>query len=255
MDINGFKIKKGKIEKLWVIIGFSFCVAVILVILSFYIVFNKEKKIDINNSLKNMLSYHLKYNMIVYSNKNNNKYNVQEYYLNENNNESYRFDLENDFLKYSYILANNNIMIKKDNEINNYAKYEYISKLDNIFSINCYIKLYNIICNDTSNKYNKYFKIENVTKDNEQSIKISIKSDIVKDTDYIEKIENEYLKEFVKKCVQKENILSLEIIINLKDNLITNYYIYKGDKIHIEIEYSEFQINPKIGKKVFSFLT
>lgn len=247
MNINGFKVKGKKVQKIWVAIIIAVIVAVSLIITSFYLIFNSQNKINSQDLFK-FSSYYTKYNVITYSNKNQNTYTMEEYCKKENNNLKFRFNVISSNSSYSYIVTPDSFSIKSENQINEFNNYNYLQKNTNVLSLATFIEIYLSI--DNKIKENKIIdngaKLELEQRDDTISYNIIFESGKIDET-------NELYK-YKEALVNGMKISKLELIVDNKTKIPVEYIVYlESGKAYIDIIYSEFKINPKFEEKVFSF--
>lgn len=240
MNINFFRVRKYKIEKLWLILLFAFSMAILLIIISFYIVFGNSKNKYINKDVFECNSYYTKFNVTVFSNKNQNTYQMEEFFCKDGQNKKYRFNTINNELNYSYIINNNKYYISSDAQISKIDNYDSLLDINNIMSLSNFIELYNYLREHQNNtKIKNKIKIEENKKDNITLYRI-----------FFEDIKNNDEKIFEIYNIFK--ISSIELTID--DNKPIEYVIYNDNKCALfDITYIESEINKKIDEKVFSF--
>lgn len=247
MNINGFKVKGKKVQKIWVAIIIAVIVAVSLIITSFYLVFNSKNKIS-SQDLFDFSSYYTKYNVVTYSNKNQNTYTMEEYCKKENSNLKFRFNTISDNANYSYIVTPDSFSIKSENQINEFNNYNYLQKNTNVLSLATFVEIYKIV--DDKIKENKFsnngIKLELEQRDDITSYNIIFESTKIDET-------NELYK-YKEALVNGMKVSKLELIVDNKTKLPAEYIVYlESGKAYIDIVYDEFKINPKFEEKVFSF--
>ena len=248
MDIKGFKIKNQKIQKIWIIIFLALLVAIFLIGISFFIVFNNSSKITSNNDIFNLDSYYAKYSVVTYSNKNQNSYIIEEYCSKEKNNTKFRFNTMNKESNYSYIITNDTFSIKSNEQKNSFQNYESVQKNVNLLSISTYIDLYNNLKNGDNISSNKNNGINVSIEEKDKLISYKIKLE-----DKVNCLD-ENLNKYLNNLRDNVKVSSLELIIDKDKNIPIEYTVYReDDRAYIDITYSEFEINKKIDEKVFSF--
>ena len=150
MLIKTINIDKSK--RLWFIIICALFVAFLLIAISFFGIYNANS--NGSNEMKDIFdikNYNTKYSLTIFSNKTKNSYEVEEWYLYNNEEERYRFDFTNDLQdKISYIILNNEVRINNTREISKFDLREYSTSDRNIFSFSTFIFLYNYIQRETS---------------------------------------------------------------------------------------------------------
>ena len=87
-------ININKSKRLWIVILIAIIIAIILIITSFiYIYLKKDIKMD-KTELFDLKCYYTEYEFVIFSNKNQNRYYIKEWYSNEN--ESFKIEFENE---------------------------------------------------------------------------------------------------------------------------------------------------------------
>lgn len=256
MNIKGFRVKNQKVQKLWIILLIAITIALILIITSFFTIFSTPKNKFNKEELFNFNSYYTKYKIVTYSNKNQNTYMMEEYCLRDNEDTSFRFNTLNSNNNYSYIVTNNTFYIKSQNQINEFKNDNYdINFSTNILSlatfINIYEKISNIIDNNLfKENYGITTKVEE--KDEYISYKINLEAtDKLKEQEYISE---DSLNVYINKLAGDMKISALELILDKEKYIPKEYIIYTNDnKAYVDVIYEEFEFNPKIEEKVFSF--
>ena len=242
MRIMFFKnLNKDRNNKLAYIVFFCFCVAILLIVLSFYLV-NKAANSSKNildyvaeNSLEKLKSYNLEYDLTVFGNKTTNKYNLQEEYKKiDDINEYFKFNINSDNVtNFTYEFNNNSLKIYSKEQLNVYEIPNYNINKVNLYSLATFLNIYNEIksSNCNCNNYCNYIEYEN-----DIILEINFK-DICKDNESLKEY-NEILKN-VGMSVSK-----LELVLN-KDNMLPKKYIgySKEDKACFEIIYNKVQID------------
>ena len=247
MNINGFKVKGKKVQKIWIAIIIAVIVAVSLIITSFYLVFNSGHEVN-SQDLFDFSSYYTKYNVVTYSNKNQNTYIMEEYCKKENSNLKFRFNIISDNTNYSYIVTPDSFSIKSENQINEFNNYNYLQKNTNVLSLATFIEIYLTVDNKIKeNKFsNNGVKLELEQRDDTASYNIIFESAKID--------ENDELYKYKEALVNGMKVSKLELIVDNKTKLPAEYIVYlESGKAYIDIVYNEFKINPKFEEKVFSF--
>ena len=130
MIIKGFNFKSNKIFS---IILIAIIIAIILILVSFYLVhlnYKEKTKVDILDILdkKNILnakSYIAEYSLNIVSNKNQNNYDIKEMYENNEGNESFVFEIKNNNDIIYYKLKDNNLEISSTSQLNTFKLENY----------------------------------------------------------------------------------------------------------------------------------
>lgn len=234
MLIKTINIDKSK--RLWLIIICALFVAFLLIAISFFGIYNSN-----NNEIKDTFeikNYHATYSLTIFGNKTKNSYRVEEWYLNNNQDERYRFDFTNDLQdKISYIILNNEVRINNTKEISKFDLREYSTSDRNIFSFSTFIFLYNYIQRETScgNIESKIVndKIHYLIKLNENKIN-----------------EVEELKFLLKEGL---NLSSFEAVVDNKSKKVEQYVVLdEKENVVINVNYLKFDILDKFDEKIFA---
>ena len=260
MLIKGFNITLDKSKRLWIEIIGAVIIAITLIVLSFFIItsIKKEDKgsnIEDIGTLFNLDSYYCEYNVTIKSNKNQNIYNIKEYYLSESENENIRFDFEDDKKNniMTYIISNGTCKIKSENELNQFVISEgYSLKKKNLISISTFLGLFNKVKNvvDEVKTANECIKISTVEENQRKHFNIIFENNATGNNENIKNILNDYSDIADKKIGVKK----LELVIDKNTNIPTELLIYNDkNEVYIAIEYTKFIINEKIEKKLFNF--
>ena len=247
MNIKGFKIKKQKVQKIWIAIFLAVIIAIVLIITAFFLVFKQNKSSD-NKDLFDFKSYYTNYNIVTYSNKNQNIYMMEEYCMRENDKLRFRFNTINDTANYSYIVTPDSFSIKSDDQINELNNYNYIQENTNVLSLATFIDVYLAISNRIEgNTFNSSgTKIEVEQKNNTVSYSIIFENKKLSKDDSLYKYNNI--------LVNGMKISKLELVLNFNSKLPMEYIVYlDSGNAYVDITYNEFKINPKFDEKVFSF--
>ncbi len=243
MKIQILNIGKDKNKILWYIILGALLVAFILIVISMYNITGVKNNslIAKSKSIFDASKYSAKYNVEVISNKNTNKYIIEEEYKSEINNEdnskveSFKFITTNEIGdEITYIIENNNLKITSSNQINEYILSNYIVKKRNIFSIATFISLYN--------------EIEDINKDSTMECCAKIETEEYENKTLYRLIFNQpndncsicnKYSELFKAGIE---LKKLELIISNDTNLPVEYIAYdKNNKAYIDIIYEYFE--------------
>lgn len=232
-----FVFSKG--NKLVRVILMALMVAFFLIGISFYIImFKKDARTKVSNrDLFEITKYYCEYEMNVFSNKNQNLYNVKEAYLNEEDSSYLRFDFEGGSLKFSYIVAPNFIGIKSKDQINSLILKDYNNENLNLQSLSTF-----------------FFLKKHITDKNENSEECNL-SEIVQDNNLIYRINiNNDCDEYKKLLGENLDIKMLELVVDKNTNLPIEYIVYtKDEKVYLDINYKKFEINSNFDMKIFDF--
>lgn len=237
MLIKTINIDKSK--RLWFIIICALFVAFLLIAISFFGIYNANN--NGSNEMKDIFdikNYNTKYSLTIFSNKTKNSYEVEEWYLYNNEEERYRFDFTNDLQdKISYIILNNEVRINNTKEISKFDLKEYSTSDRNIFSFSTFIFLYNYIQRETScgNIESKIVndKIHYLIKLNENKIN-----------------EVEELKFLLKEGL---SLSSFEAVVDNKSKKVEQYVVLdEKENVVINVNYLKFDILDKFDEKIFA---
>lgn len=237
MLIKTINIDKSK--RLWFIIICALFVAFLLIAISFFGIYNANS--NGSNEMKDIFdikNYNTKYSLTIFSNKTKNSYEVEEWYLYNNEEERYRFDFTNDLQdKISYIILNNEVRINNTKEISKFNLNEYSTPDRNIFSFSTFIFLHNYIQKETS-----YGNIE---------------SKIINDkTHYLIKLNKNNINEIEElKFLLKEglNVCSFEVVIDNNSKKVEQYVVLdEKQNVVISVNYLKFDILDKFDEKIFA---
>lgn len=262
MLIKGFNINLDKSKRLWIEIIGAIGVAITLIVISFIVTYNKNSK-DIGNMgnvenmdmVFNLTSYSCEYNVTIKSNKNQNIYNIKEYYLNENENESIRFDFENDKKNniMTYIISNGVCKIKSENELNQFViKEGYSLKKKNLISVSTFLELYKKVKNvvNEENTLNECIKISTVEENQKKHFNILFENNATGNNENIKNIFSEY-NDLIN---DKIGVKKIELVIDKNTKIPSELLVYNNkEQAYIGVEYTKFIINDKIDKKLFDF--
>ena len=243
MFISTINIDKSK--RLWIVILLALAVAASLIITSFISVYlKKDENID-ENVLFNLNSYHAEYELVVFSNKNQNSYFIKEWYLNDNGNESFKIEFENALKdKFSYVLTKNNLNINSDKQLSDFHLDGYNINKKNLISISTFLELYSKVL---SANQEKIMKIENKNIDNTKHYIIHIDNADNKNPSEIVEEYDDILSEGL-------NISKIELVVNDK-NIPIEYYVFNDKQnVIIGIKYTKFDIIDKFDENIFANL-
>lgn len=208
-----------------------FKIKYILIIVLFIIVIISAFKPKTNNKIEKqninyfdgktkveISSYYSNAKVCIYSNKNTNEYMIEEWYM---KNIAHMFKLKDSVgSSVKYVLKNNNLQVKNENQKNILEVLEYNNEELNILSFNTFVTLYN----------------QNILS-NENKVQIT-KSD----------------KHIVVSIPYEQNIYteSIELIKNIIDNNIIQYKVKdKNGDDRIVIKYNKLEINKEFSKNIF----
>lgn len=239
-----------KNKRLWIVISIAILIAISLIVITFASVFTiSDEIVKINKEdFINLNSYYAEYELNVYSNKNQNRYYMKEWY-NKKSDDDYNFRIEtnNDGINFTYIIANNSLSIKSDSQLNYMKLNDYIIDRKNVASISTFLELFKRIA-DTNNTDNKgdccKIKVEEI--DNKVNYSIILNNN----SDSNCKICNDY-KEITYSGMK---ISSFELVLD-KDSLMPlEYIVYTVDgKTWADIIFTKFDINADFDEKIFAF--
>ena len=159
MIIKGFNFKSNKIFS---IILIAIIIAIILILVSFYLVhlnYKEKTKVDILDILdkKNILnakSYIAEYSLNIVSNKNQNNYDIKEMYENNEGNESFVFEIKNNNDIIYYKLKDNNLEISSTSQLNTFKLENYAIDKKNLISLSTFIEIFKLVeSNENQNNF------------------------------------------------------------------------------------------------------
>lgn len=252
MYIKSFGINIDKSKRLWAIILIALLVAIILIVTSFLCVFNVSNDSGKNYTkaqLFNAKTLYAEYELNVFSNKNQNKYKMKEWYVNKENDYKFRIESNTEENSFTYFGTKDTLTIKADNQLSKINLNNFTNSKANTLSIATFILLYSEINkaienNDYSN--NVCCKIEETENDDSISYIISLN------------FNKEAKENTCKICniFQNDNmkISKFELILD-KDKKIPKEYIVYNEKgeTYIDILYYKFVINNDFEEKLFAF--
>ncbi|MEG2310674.1 MAG: hypothetical protein RSB76_01645 [Clostridia bacterium] len=245
MVIKGINLRFDSNTRLWYVLFIAIALACSLITATLISLRHNTKQVKPMDIFQ-VDKYITEYEVNINSNKNSNRYNIKEWYLNENNIESFKFETQNNELNMSYTIANNELKITSKGQINEYYLSEYIVNKKNILSISTFFEIYKNIINKTSNVCYK-----TMSKEYEDKICYSI----IFNLEEIKKNKtNDIVLEY--NNILRDNIFisKLELIVNRDTNIPVEYIIYDENKnAYIDILYNFFVINAQFDKKVFAF--
>ncbi len=227
-------------KKIAISMGFAFFVAVTLLIIAFYFVFTNNK--NENFDIFKCSSYYAKYKMKVYSNKNENEYEIEEFFKSDEKGERLKFNILNDDRKFYYMLKNNEVTIKSNVQKSSLELKQFENCNVNLFSFLTFVKMYN-----------------SVVEKNDKNVFNVIKKEVDNELIYTVKFNNVSLDEssefyYLKELNDKNYLSKFELKINKELNTVICYTIYKNEsEIFIQINYEDFKLNEHFSEKVFDF--
>lgn len=242
-------LKDRSTRRILIIIGMALIVAVFLIVVASASMLDTSNKIKNDYDFFSLRSYHSKSKVKVISNKNNNDYEIEEFYLNANEGEKYKIitsqDNEN---KMEYIINNNSLIIRNENQKSEYLLSDFVVKKDNLLSLSTFIQ----ICNDITLSKNtldtKCVKLENIACDNLIRYKITFSPD---EGDMHECSMCEKYKDILKNGI---NVSKLELVYDNVSKRPVQYIVYSRDnQAIIDMEILEFNINDNFDEKIFAF--
>lgn len=236
MYIKNVKISISKDKKLWAVM---LCALVVAIALILYSVINIRKGVSIQDdkiSIFSLESYKTKYKVTIKSNKNQNIYDINEYYMREDTGrENFRFEIINDnSLKFTSIYTDGKVKIVSDEQISSLMLNDYNLRKENLLSINTFISLYNDVVENNKD----YITIKLEEEDNKVIYRlIANKEEICKDDNL--------------KFLDKVSMI--ELVINKQTNLPIELVVYdNNENMYIDIVYEIFDTNSKIDEKLFA---
>lgn len=247
MNIKGFKIKNQRIQKIWISVATALIVAIILIVVAFFLVFKKSSEISWNKEdLFNYNTYYTKYNITVYSNKNQNTYCMEEYCSKDGDEYKFRFNTNNVDANYSYIVTNDSFHIKSESEISEFKNDFKLVENTNVMSLATFLDIYLKIDNITKNNtFNKGIEISVEEKDDKISYLVELKNGV---NNYNE------MNVYKEAMVNGMKISKLQLIVDKNSYKPLQYIVFLDNgNAYVDIIYDEFKINAKFDEKVFSF--
>ena len=244
MYIKSINVNFDRNKRLWVIIMGGLAVAITLITSAFVIV-NKDSKIggtiDVENiDIFNIDSYVAEFEARIDSNKNINRYKMREWYLNNEQGERFKFQSINETEeKMEYILADNTLKIKSENQISKFELSDYMINKTNLLSFKTFVELYK----DMQKELN-----ENISKEeNEYEISYII---LLKDISQNSEIYTKYI-DILKSGI---GVTRMELVLDSKTGIPKRYIVFDKElKLYIEVTYDKFKVNEKIDEKLFAF--
>lgn len=244
MFISTIKIDKSK--RLWIVITLAVVIAISLIITSFICVYFKtDEKLNNDNDLFDLKGYYTEYELLTFSNKNQNSYYIKEWYLNDNGSESFKTEFESASKdKVTYILTENTLKISSDKQLSSFNIDSFNISKKNLLSLSTFFEIYNKILN---NNDNKTMKIENKNIDNTKHYIIYIdKSENENDND------NAVFEEYNEILNDGLNISKIELVVNDKNIPIEYYILDDKENVITGIKYTNFDIIDKFDEKIFA---
>lgn len=141
----------------------------------------------------------------------------------------------------SYIISNNTLCLKNDNQIENINMENYDVKKKNLISIATFFDIYNKVF------YN--IKTDNIKIESKTVNDNNIYSIIFYDKDDEDSYENQYI-DILRGGMQ---IHKLELVVDNDTKLPIEFLVYnKKNEIFIEIKYDKFDIINNFDEKIFA---
>ncbi len=238
MKVKGICISIFRKTKLKFIILFGIFIAVLLMIVSFILIFKTGENVIIYNKsdIFNATSYYTEYKLKVFSNKNQNEYKIKEWYKKENEGYKFKFETNNENnINFVYEGDNKNINIYSNEQLNKISFSDIFINKENLISISTFIDVFSKIDRKIEDKeydVNKCCKILESHEDGKISYKITFNINESKKCD----ICNRYTSGM--------NITQIELIINEETLKPTEYIIYgTNENALYDITYENFDVN------------
>lgn len=238
MKIKGICISIFKKAKLKYIIIFGIMIAIVLMAVSFFLIFKSGSDIKIYSKydIFNANSYYAEYKLRVFSNKNQNEYEIKEWYKKENEGYKFKFKTQNDNnINFIYEGTDKEINIYSDEQLNKISLSNTIIEKENLISISTFIDMFSILDEKIKNNEfdtNEYCKITETHEDENICYKILFKENSDKKC------------EICRKYLNGMNIGQIELIINEKTFAPSQYIIYdKSGNAMYDIMYEKFDVN------------
>lgn len=244
-----FVVNLDKNKRLWIVISFAILVAISLIVITFTSVFTISDEI-IKNSKEDFIdlkSYYTEYELNVYSNKNQNKYYMKEWYSEKSENDyAFRIETNNDGVNFTYILANNSLSIKSDNQLNYMKLNDYIIDKKNVVSISTFIDLFKRINSMEKSSKEDCCKIKIEEIDNKVCYGVTLNNNSDENCNVC--------SEYKEMTYSGMKISSFELVLD-KDSLMPlEYIVYTVDgKTWADIVFIKFDINADFDEKIFAF--
>ena len=242
MKIKSFTVNLYKKKKLWIIIICALVIALVLILTTFFLVMKESKTIRnkfSKESIFNATSYYAEYEVTVFSNKNQNTYNLREWYYKKD--DEYRFKIETigDGNNFSYFGTNNTLNISANGQINSMNLSNFETKRLNVMSISTFIELYKFIDDKISNQtyeYEKCCKIEERDIDGKKIYTVDINKNIDQKC--------AICKTYSDILISGMKITKFELILDKNTLTPIQYIIYTEDgKSFMDIIYHNFDVN------------
>ena len=241
MIIKGFNFKSNKIFS---IILIAIIIAIILILVSFYLVhlnYKEKTKVDILDILdkKNILnakSYIAEYSLNIVSNKNQNNYDIKEMYENNEGNESFVFEIKNNNDIIYYKLKDNNLEISSTSQLNTFKLENYAIDKKNLFSLSTFIEIFKLV--ESNENQNNFAKISIEYNDNK------IYYSILFDNENKDKINTDVYNNYISILSDGVIVSKLELSIDKETLKPLEYRVFddKGSS-YINILFKNITIN------------
>jgi hypothetical protein len=239
-------IKLDSSKRLWIVILIAVTIAISLIITSFICVYLKpDKSLSSANDIFNIKGYYTEYELMIFSNKNQNSYYIKEWYLKDNENESFKVEFENETKdKITYVLTDNALKISSNKQLSSFSLDNFNICKKNLLSISTFLQMYK---NILENNDNKITKIENANIDNKKHYMIYL-NDSKSETGNL--LVDEY-NDFFRAGL---NISKIELIVNDKNKPIEYYVFDDKENVITGIKYTKFDIIDNFDEKTFANL-
>ena len=242
-------LKDPNTKKMIIIIFIALSIAITLIVLALISMIKESENKNQNADFFSIKKYHLLANVRVISNKNSNEYQIEEFYLNTNEDEKFKFlTKENGDIKITYIINNNSLLVKNEDEKSEYVLSNYIINKENLLSISTFINIYNDIQLNKDTLMSTCIKLENIKTDNLMRYKITFVKENLKNHEC--SICNKY-KNILKDGI---NVSKIELVYDLLDKKPLEYIVYSdNNEAIIDMNFLEFNINNNFDEKIFAF--
>lgn len=249
MYIKGFGIDLDKSKRLWGAIFLAILVAIVLIIISFMSIFfhTDRQNIFSKSDLFGATSFYCEYAMNVFSNKNQNQYQMKEWYVKDEKNYQFRIEsIMKDKTFFTIVGNNHAILISSDDQISKINLSEYELNMTNVSSVSTFLHLFHKINEriHENNHAKECCKIEQKEIDNKVSYIITLNKEKMKESDC------DICSQFLNNGM---HFSKFELILK-EDKIPSQYIVYdESGKTYLDIVYNNFVINESFEEKLFAF--
>lgn len=235
-------------RKIFIIISSALIIAIFLIIFALNNMINSSSKLKKEYNIFSLVDYYLKAQVRVVSNKNSNDYEMEEFYLNSNEEEKYKMiTTNNDGQKIEYIIGNGSLLIKNEGEKSEYMLSNYVVKKDNLLSLSTFIQICNDILLNKNLINSSCVKFETIVADN------LVRYKIVFVENNLEMHECEFCDKYRNILKDGINISKMELVYDTLSNKPVQYIVYSSDnEAIIDMQILEFYINNNFDEKIFA---